>query len=750
MRVLVKPSFTCLLNESDMRQILKFTTVALLTSTALVAADVVDIDAALLRVLTLVDTGQIDEAKKAMSDTALMARAPGLHGTLLVASGRSDDACALARREAARTDVIGAAAARRAIACTAASTTATDETRALFARVLEDPHFGHDPLTLAELLDEGTRHRFDVRPLISARALALAASSSDTSRREAHARVLLALKDDEKARPVTRKLLVELAETRAASDRFQSETPTAWLKALGKDALLARARVLEVRHANEALLSTLQPIAPSADEVSDATCEARFLVGKTERKRRRYQAARTSLDFVSSSCGEPWKKRALYTNARVAAFALTKDAPAVIDAFLAAYPDDALTDDVMVWKAELLMAGKQSKLAEGVYAALVDRFPDGDMALHARFTRAFLVAERGDTASALKLLDDLSRATERASPLERDQAHYWRARLEAFPRLDALTPSSDAAAAARGLAALAALARARPASYYGHLARTIVDEHGGAELRSAVPAPIVRPTRDVLAGMISVESTVASAATHLFGAGFVDEAARLVDAALASSGRASLERATADASLYALVGRADRAHQVMRGAGHALLGGAPSESASTLWALAYPRAHDAAITHAAEGEGIPPTLLMALAREESAFDAAVTSWAGALGLCQLMPPTAREEADRKRLPPPTVESLRAPELNAMLGAAHLARRMKELGHPFFGIAAYNAGPGNVAKWKRYMPIDAWVESIPVEQTRMYVKKVTGSWVAYALLDGSEPPRLPLLLPARKK
>jgi soluble lytic murein transglycosylase len=721
---------------------------SLVASTALFAADAQLIDTAVLRVLALVETGQDDEAKKALSDTGLMTRAPGLHGTLLVAAGKRDEACALARKEALRTDVVGAAAARRAIACAPGTGVVDDGMRALFLRVIEDPHFGHDPLTLAELHTESVRIGVDVTVALGQRALALAPSSSDTARREAHARVLAALPDDDAARPVAKKLLVDLAETIAAGERFKGAPAATWLRVLGAGGLLERARVLEVRHANDALLATLQAIAPKVDDVSDNACEARFLVGKTERKKRRYQAARTALDFVSSSCGEPWKKKALYTNARVAAFALTKDAPAVVDAFLAAYPNDALTDDVMVWKAELATSRKQPLSAEQVYANIVDRFPDGDMALHARFTRAFLVAQRGDTKAALAQLDDLSRATERASPLDRDQAHYWRARLEAFPQLNAYTPTTDAAAKARGLAALASLARARPASFYGHLAKSLVTEHGDASALPPPPSAIERPTHEALAGMISVENPIARAATLLFAAGFVDDASRLVDAALASSGKLSLERATAHASLYALVGRPDRAHQVMRGAGHALLGGAPSVATAPVWALAYPRAHDAAITRAASGENIPPTLLMGLAREESAFDAAVTSWAGALGLCQLMPPTAREEAERKRQAPPSVESLRTPELNAELGAAHLARRMKELGHPFFGIAAYNAGPGNVAKWKGYLPVDAWVESIPVEQTRQYVKKVTGSWVAYALLDGSEPPNVPLLLPVK--
>jgi soluble lytic murein transglycosylase len=136
---------------------------------------------------------------------------------------------------------------------------------------------------------------------------------------------------------------------------------------------------------------------------------------------------------------------------------------------------------------------------------------------------------------------------------------------------------------------------------------------------------------------------------------------------------------------------------------------------------------------------VPLPLLMGLAREESAFDAGVVSWAGAVGLCQLMPGTAADEARAQRLPPPATSDLVEPTLNARLGGAHLGRRLRGMSHPLLAIAAYNAGPGAVAKWLppsgASVPLDLFVEQIPIEETRNYVKKVTGSWVTYTVLDG---------------
>jgi soluble lytic murein transglycosylase len=104
-----------------------------------------------------------------------------------------------------------------------------------------------------------------------------------------------------------------------------------------------------------------------------------------------------------------------------------------------------------------------------------------------------------------------------------------------------------------------------------------------------------------------------------------------------------------------------------------------------------------------------------------------------------MPPTAADDARAQKLPPPSTTELLDPAYNARLGAAHIGRRLRSMRHPLLAIAAYNAGPGAVAKWLppsgTRLPLDWFVEQIPVEETRNYVKKVTGSWVIYTVLDG---------------
>ena len=108
---------------------------------------------------------------------------------------------------------------------------------------------------------------------------------------------------------------------------------------------------------------------------------------------------------------------------------------------------------------------------------------------------------------------------------------------------------------------------------------------------------------------------------------------------------------------------------------------------------------DAQVSAAARESGVDPALLRALAAAESGGDPRAKSRAGAVGLMQLMPATAAEQARRLGLDPDRVD-LEDPGDNLRLGAAYLARLLSQFDQDErFALAAYNAGPESVRRWR---------------------------------------------------
>lgn len=137
---------------------------------------------------------------------------------------------------------------------------------------------------------------------------------------------------------------------------------------------------------------------------------------------------------------------------------------------------------------------------------------------------------------------------------------------------------------------------------------------------------------------------------------------------------------------------------------------------------------------------IHPAFSHGVMRQESAFDQYAKSHAGALGLMQLMPPTARETAAKAGLPYSETRLTNDPVYNMTLGSFYMKQMLDRFdGNRTLAIAAYNAGPGRVSQWVREIgdPRDPgvdevdWIETIPVYETRNYVQRVTEAVNVYA-------------------
>jgi len=152
----------------------------------------------------------------------------------------------------------------------------------------------------------------------------------------------------------------------------------------------------------------------------------------------------------------------------------------------------------------------------------------------------------------------------------------------------------------------------------------------------------------------------------------------------------------------------------------------------------YPTLHREPLAAAARQWNVDEALLFAIIRQESRFNATARSRAGATGLMQLMPATARWVA--KQIPVASYRPalLAQPEVNVAMGTYYFHRVLADLGDPVLATAGYNAGPGRAKRWRDDKPLEGaiYAESIPFNETRDYVKKVmVNAWFYTHRLTG---------------
>ncbi|OWK47967.1 Soluble lytic murein transglycosylase precursor [Pseudomonas oleovorans subsp. oleovorans] len=148
----------------------------------------------------------------------------------------------------------------------------------------------------------------------------------------------------------------------------------------------------------------------------------------------------------------------------------------------------------------------------------------------------------------------------------------------------------------------------------------------------------------------------------------------------------------------------------------------------------FPMAHRNELVREAKRRDLHSSWVFAITRQESAFMADARSHAGAMGLMQLMPATAKETARKFGIPLASPQQVLNPDTNIQLGAAYLSQVYGQFnGNRVLASAAYNAGPGRVRQWLRganHLSYDVWVENIPFDETRQYVQNVLSYSVIY--------------------
>lgn len=309
------------------------------------------------------------------------------------------------------------------------------------------------------------------------------------------------------------------------------------------------------------------------------------------------------------------------------------------------------------------------------------------------------------------------------TPISRSRAAYWSGRAAA---------ARDQTEAASSWYAHAA---AHPNTFYGQLAAVELGEEPGQRL---VPATTVATT-----ARKKLSTRTPARLAKLFCDEGEPGAAQPFFRHLGFEAAAQAEELGAVIELARQCGRADLVLAAARAA---------TGNGGTLVSEAYPVPRMPVLREVAP-ELPEPALVLAVARQESLFDPAARSPAGALGLMQLMPSTAALVARAAGIPFSRSSLAADPAYNVRLGSLYLQQQLQRYGgEPALALAAYNAGPGRVSQWMQlhgdprgddpYRLID-WIELIPFAETRNYVQRVLeGRTVYRAVLAG------PKAFPAR--
>jgi len=405
------------------------------------------------------------------------------------------------------------------------------------------------------------------------------------------------------------------------------------------------------------------------------------------------------------------------------------------------YPHTRSAASALYRMGTVLWNRNRDVAADRVFAELLQRYPLADVAPRALLARARIAYSGGDLTHARAHLPDHCRllvgpnlqrqlfwwrgwfAWRRGSAGEArrwfrrrgnedKRGLYWRARC-----LEARGQTRQADQIYRKLAS-------GVSSYYAHMAERRLRGLGAATVRLAglgMPAP----TLPEIPPMPSMDPFHGTRWQHLRAAG-VQSLARKELAAIAAG--APVGDPTWRAFLLAAWMRTDAYADALR-AVWSWHDWSPSDRER----VEYPLAFQEHVLEAANAQRIDPLFVLAVMRQESLFDPEVCSPAGACGLMQLMPQTARRVAPAVGLDPERVD-LFDPRTNILVGVRHLRELLDLFGdQPFVALAAYNGGEEAARRWlarAHGLAPDEFVEEITYRETRDYVKRVWTHYLRY--------------------
>jgi soluble lytic murein transglycosylase len=534
----------------------------------------------------------------------------------------------------------------------------------------------------------------------------------------------------------------------AAAQRKRAQALDASLaRELSVDERIKRAKaLLDASQPEKARVETEGALAaiPAKDRAaSEIACRASTVRAQAIAKSKKGSAADAWGDAIRACAKEQDAlASALYNGAKASAGAKPDEAIERYGRIEKEFPKHRLADDARLQSA-LIVHDRDAAKSETMLLALPDDYPEGDMRGEALFRVALARMARGDWEGAKAPLD-------RNVQIDGASHHWSTAGRAAYFRAKCAAKTGDEAGAKKQWVEIV---RAYPLAYYMAQAYDRVAESDPALAKSTLDTAMAAEPSGAWLGRehAELQSAEFKRALALLEVGEIEWAKKEMLAAGVTADGADGEMVWLAASLFDRGGAFDVGHAFSRGRLSDHLGHFPSGRWRFAWEAAYPRAFAALVTKTAAETGVPAPVLWGVMREESAFIPDVKSPSNAHGLMQLLPSTAREVARGTSFASDET-ALHVPRVSIALGAKLLAGlRASFPDNPSLAIPSYNAGAGAVRAWLRARAgadYDLWVEQIPYEETRGYIKRVLQSELIYATLYAPDVAKEVLALPAR--
>lgn len=521
-----------------------------------------------------------------------------------------------------------------------------------------------------------------------------------------------------------------------------------------RSALILRDRGDAAWSAEALTVVTVSPGSPVARQALDALQEAGIgvapLTAGYVRYRARANSDATTLyeSLVASEGAAPAASEAATAWFFLGALAeRSGDGEAALDAYARSFelaPAGWLADDSLYWHGRVSEELGRPAAATADYDRLLELFPSSGFVADGEMRAALASALSGDSAEALDRFETITvRGSASAAALA---ARMHGVLIDLEPALGvgrtALDPAAFDPTALGALLDLAGeLATAPlpatawselpvPANDWAEVERWLTARFG-ARPAPSLGVPVTEHRRFVLGAELAAVGEHAVARSIMRGL--------LSDLRGRPFEQYDFARATAGIGLYDLS---------LTAAVRILSRFSPAERLSTpvsLEQLAYPAPFSSALIAASEEMGTPPLLLLALTRQESAFNPNAGSHAGALGLTQVIPPTGALIA-RALSEPFDVDALFEPATALRFGAYYLAAQIERFdGNVLPALAAYNAGPGAAQRWLDVQALpgaEGYLFAVEFSETRRYLERVLENYAWYRYLyAGAERPSI---------